>query len=365
MKIFTTAFLLVFSIPAFSVCSTATELNAIGAADIAGLSAGLSIPAPQPVFVEASTGRNGLDPVVITIPGLRFGEIGWGPLEIRNLLKFIKVFFPDKGISEADIVNGMVSFNPRYFFPEDAEDTAGAAYAASRLDDNYMDKKLEEIPGYAQRDLIIIPFSWSRDPGDSKAVIPELQARIIEVCDTFKDSGRPVYILAHSWGSVLAHTALHRAARSRPDLRVDKFITAGSPLVPPNFVVKLFMKLEIKKEGLEPLVSKPSIVRVWRNFWAMRDAYSDAIPAADSNLQADKEVENVEPGLIALILQNKELKIQARKDLFKIRDIRSWHYSYFFDYKASLRSIGKEIFVPVFQPSLSPQVMDSARSPGI
>jgi hypothetical protein len=152
-------------------------------------------------------------------------------------------------------------------------------------------------------------------------------------------------------------------ALARPDVRIEKLITAGSPLVPGNFVVKMFMKLEVRKEKLENRISKPAVVKVWRNFWAMRDAYSNAIPAADSNFQADAEVENLEPTLIDIILHKKPLRKEARKDLFKMRDIKAWHSAYFFDYKATLKSISKEIFVPVFQPALAPQVMDCADKP--
>jgi hypothetical protein len=376
----------------FAPCpAAAADLNGLSAAEVRELSSGLALPqplpafeespltgpvagaagtqgqaakapAPLPAFTEALTPKNGLDPVVITVSGLKFGEIGWGSLELRNFLRAIQFFFRDKEISEADIVNGVVSFSPRYFFPEDDEDARELPVQdPARLDDNYLEQKLKEIPGYDNHSVIVVPFAWSRDPGDSKQTVPLLQARITEVYDTFKDSGRPIYILAHSWGSVLSHTALHRVARARPDVRIDKFITAGSPLVPANFVVKLFMKLEIRKERLEKRVRKPASVRTWRNFWALRDAYSNLIPAADSNYQADAEVENVEPTLIDIILHKKPLRKEARKDLFKIRDIKAWHGAYFFDYRASLKSIDKEIYVPVFQPAVAPQLVDCAK----
>ncbi len=347
----------------FSLLSQAPafELDSLGASDIQELTADLRLPEPRQAYAEVLDARNGLDPVVITIPGLKFGEIGYGCLELKNILRFIQAFFRNKEISETDIVNGIVGFSPRYFFPEDEEAGAEAKHDPARLDDNYLETKLKEIPGYDQHNVIIVPFTWSRDPGDTKATLPVLQARIIEIYDAYKNTGRPVYILAHSWGSMLAHTALHRVGTERPDVRIDKLITAGSPLVPANFVVKMFIKLEVTKEKLEKRVTKPAVVKVWRNIWAMRDAYSNEIPAADSNFQADAEVENVEPTLIDLILHNKLLKKEARKDLFKIRDIKAWHGSYFYDYQASLTSIQKEIFVAVFRPILAPQVVDCSK----
>lgn len=359
-----TALAAVLAVLALSAPSAALELNALGKADIQELSSDLKIPVPLPALDESLTQKNGLDPVIITIPGLKFGEIGWGCLEIKNIIRFVQIFFRSKEISEEDIANGLVAFNPRYFFHNEEEDEdAPAASEMERMPDNYLELKLQELPGYADHNLVILPFAWSRDPADSKKTLPELQARIIEVYDTYKASGRPVYILAHSWGSMLAHTALHRVGQVRPDVRIEKLITAGSPLVPANIVAKLFVKLEVKKEGLEKRVSKPAIVGTWRNFWAARDAYSNAIPAADSNYQADSAVENLEPVLINLILHNKLLKKEARRDLFKIRDIKAWHGSYFFDYKASLKSIGKEISVAVFAPALAPQVIHCSENP--
>lgn len=367
MKITGIAFAALFTVTTPGSAASAAGLNALGASDIRELTADLDLPAPppQPALVEALLPRNGLDPVIITVPGLRFGEIGWGSLEIRNILRFFQFFFRNRELSEADIASGIVAFNPLYFFPpEDREEEALlAASDLDRMPDNYLELKLREIPGYAEHNVVIIPFAWSRDPGDTKKTLPELQALITEVYDSYKDSGRPVYILAHSWGSVLSHTALHRVARARPDVRVEKFITAGSPLVPGNWVTRIFVKLEALKGGLRKRVTKPSIVGTWRNFWAARDAYSNAIPAADSNYQADGKVEKVEPLLLTLILHSKPLKKQALRDLFKIRDIKAWHGSYFFDYQASLKSISKEIEIAVFKPELAPHVIQCSESP--
>ncbi len=359
MKIIRTIFAAAAAVFTLYSASFAQELNAIKAADISGLSADISLPpAPFPALDEALTRKNGLDPVIITVPGLKFGEIGWGSLEIRNVLRLVQFFFPGKEISEADIVNGFVAFNPRYFFQEDDKEGDGlTASDLDRLPEDYLELKLKEIPGYDSHNIVIHPFSWSRDPGDTKRTVPQLQALITGVYDTYKDSGRPIYILAHSWGSVLSHTALHRVGSARPDVRIEKFITAGSPLVPGNIVTKLFMRLEVLKGRLQRRVTKPRMVGTWRNFWAARDAYSNAIPAADSNYQADAKVENLEPLLLQLILHNKLLKKQAGRDLFKLRDIKAWHGSYFFDYEASLKSISKEIAVDVFKPELAPQII--------
>ena len=363
MKMIKTAFITIFTVLTLAAQAPAVELNALNAAAVQNLTAGLELPLPKAAMDEILEPKNGLDPVVITVPGLSFGEIGIGPLEIKHFLKLINIFFPKKQVNAEELVSRFLAFNRDYFFLEDGEDLNELAgnTAEKRLPDNYLELKLREIPGYQDHDIVIKPFPWSRDPGDSELTVPELEKKIIEVYDAYKGSGRPVYILAHSWGSVLTHTALHRVQRYRPDVSIDKLVTAGSPLMPANFVVKLFLSLEIKTEHLEKAVSKPAILKTWRNIWAMRDAYSNAITAADANYQADAAVENVEPTLINLILHNKLLKKEARKDLFKIRSIKDWHSSYFFDYQATLKSIQKEISVAIFRPHLAPEVMDCGK----
>jgi pimeloyl-ACP methyl ester carboxylesterase len=358
MNMIKTAAAAVFSIITLAVSAPAAELNAIKAADVPALSSGADLPA---VIREAAEPQHGLDPAVVTVPGLSFGEIGWGPLELKHFFKVFHMLFPSKKLNEESFADALVSFNKDYFLIEndqDVQDLAAASAANNRLPDNYLELKLREIPGYENHHLVIVPFNWSRDPGDTEKTIPELEKKIIEAYDANKATGRPFYILAHSWGSVLAYEALLRAQADRPDVKVDKLITAGSPLIPANFVVKLFVNVEIHKEHLEKAVVKPADVKVWHNLWAKRDPYSNAIPQADANYQVDASVENVEPTLIDLIIKNNPLRKDAKRDLFKIRDIKAWHGSYFYDYKAELVSLHKEIYVPIFQPVLAPQVVD-------
>ena len=365
LKMIKTAFTAVFVVFALTAATNAVELNTVKKKDVQQLTADLQLPAPELAVSEALLPKDGLDPVVITVPGLKFGEIGWGPFELKNFIRIFRKLFPDNDLDEADIVNGFVAFDKSYFFTDDEETVADlAAQTPQRaMPDNYLELKLKEIPGYENHDIKIAPFTWSRDPGETEQAVPELAKTIAATYDAYKNTGRPLYILAHSWGSILTHEALHRLETSRPDIKIDKLITADSPLVPANFVVKIFLKVETDKEHLLKAVTKPASVKDWHNIWAKRDAYSNAIPAADTNYQTDAAVENVEPTLIDLILHNKLLKKEARHDLFKIRDIKAWHASYFYDFKASLLSIHKEIFIPIFRPILAPQVMDCAKTP--
>ncbi len=366
MKTFKNAFIAVITLCAVSAAAPALpELNSLTGADIPKLSDSLDLQIPKPSIAETVAVREGSDPVVITVAGLKFGEIGWGPFELRNLFKLIDLFFPGNTSDGLSWWERVKAFYSEHLFLENDEDVRAMEQTSTRhrWPDNYLETKLQSIPGFQLHDIVVIPFPWSREPSDTNTTVPLLENRIIEIYDTYKATGRPIYILAHSWGTVLAHEALHRVEIRRPDVKIAKLITAGSPLVPSNPVVELFLRCEVYKEHLTRAVTKPANVGVWHNLWAKRDMYSNAIPAADSNYQADANVENVEPLLIQLILHNKLLKADARHDLIKMRNIKDWHAAYFFDYKASLKSLGKEIFVPIFRPVVAPEVMNYPKKP--
>jgi pimeloyl-ACP methyl ester carboxylesterase len=330
----------------------ALELAAMRAADVTALPA-IEVSSARAIS-DALLETDGLDPVVITIPGLSFAEIGPERLELKYLLKIINFFFPHKRITERDLAPHLDAANREYFMLEDGEPVPDLK--SQRVPDNYIEEKLKELPGYANHDLVIIPFKWSRDPDDSETVIPYLAEQIARVHDQYRNSGRPIFILAHSWGTMLSHSALHRLARTRPEVKIKRWITMGSPLMPGNLVVDLFVKVGIKKEQLEKSVSKPASVAQWRNIWAKRDMLSNEVSPADSNTQVDVSVAPLEPQLIDLILHNKPLKKDAKKDLLKVRSIGDWHGSYFYDYRATLKSLQRDIYVPVFGPVLAPQV---------
>ena len=313
----------------------------------------------SPLATEIIEDRNRLGPVVITVSGADFGELGWGPLELKHFIKLLNILFPKKSLNSNDeaLAAAFAQFNKDYFFLTDDGSPLSEPPAAGGRLDNYLEDKLAELPGYAEGNITVIPFNWSRDPEDTGITVPDFEKKLVEVYNTYKGTGRPIYIFAHSWGTVLMHETLHRTAVSHPEVKIDKFISMGSPLMPSNLVVALFAKLEIFKEDFQKAVSKPANLRLWRNFWASRDLASNKITAADANAQIDASVEKLEPVLINLILHDNLLRKAAAKDLLKLRNTGDWHNAYFFDYKASLESLHKEIYLPIFMPMVAPQVI--------
>ncbi|MEW5950265.1 MAG: hypothetical protein GX447_07325 [Elusimicrobia bacterium] len=292
------------------------------------------------------------NPVIITVAGLNFGEIGWGPFEFKNFKKLIALFFPKKSLENPDFEEEFYKEYGEYF----AQEVPEPSRLSVRLPDNYLEQKIKELP-YYNPEMVIIPFAWSREPADTDKTVAEFERKLKEVYKTYGGK-KPIFIIAHSWGSVLMHETLHRLEKSAPDVKIDKLITMGSPLVPSNFVVKLFMKIEISKEDLIKKVTHPQNLRYWKNIWAERDMYSNKIPAADYNIQVDEKVERLEPTLLDIILHNKELRPVAKTDFLTLRDIKAWHGSYMFDYRAYLKSVNKEISLEIFKPVVAPQLLE-------
>ncbi len=293
-----------------------------------------------------------VNPVIITVAGLNFGEIGWGPFEFKNFKKLIALFFPKKSMDEAAFEEEFYKEYADYFAGELPSENGRSI----RLPDNYLEQKIKELPAY-NPEMVIIPFAWSREPSDTEKTVPEFENKLKQIYAVYGGK-KPIFIIAHSWGSVLMHETLHRLEKSAPNVKIDKLVTMGSPLVPSNFVVKLFMKIEVSKEDLLKKVTHPSNLKYWKNIWAERDMYSNAIPAADYNIQVDARVEKLEPTLLDIILHNKELRPVAKTDFLTLRDIKAWHSAYIFDYKAYLKSVNKEIALEVFNPIVVPQLLE-------
>ncbi len=295
-------------------------------------------------------------PVIVTLPGVDFVKVGIGPLNLYAMKNFFLAHFNNKKPDTQAALEKEL---------EDLDWGAGALSAEDRetlkaepLTDNYLEILLKEQPEYSLLQPTIIPLVWSMDPADSNKALPGIVARLEQIGDANKDSGRPVYILGHSWGSVLLHEALRRLAARRPDLKFDRFVTTGSPLVPAGATMVFFVNLKKFVETISVKVSKPANVGRWVNVWASRDIFSNAVPAADENIRIDASLEKAEAALVALIAKNTAEKPQAKKDLGDLRHIIRWHGAYYKDFKASLKSINTEIDLRVFRPVLVPQVLN-------
>lgn len=299
-------------------------------------------PAPEPPPPAALSGR----PVVISIVGVDFTEIGIGKLELSYIKKIIEHFRPGKAVDMELFESRMAAV---------AEDAAMSDMYKVRQPDDYLDARLAEVLPGGKYD--IVPIRWSRDPDESDEAVPVVMEGIRKVFAQARREGRPVYLVAHSWGTVLAHTALHRLAVSEPEVRIDKLLTLGSPLVPGQWWLKIFMKLEISAGDLQRFVAKPANVGRWVNLWARNDYFSNEIGAADRNLLEDEFTPELESRVKKAAAADVSLAWEAARDLFFLKGLKTWHFAYIYDFNVFLRTLRENhdrvIFAPVISQELA------------
>lgn len=305
--------------------------------------AALAAPAPAPEASRPEPQGRGR-PVVISIVGVDFAEVGIGKLELAYFKKIIAHFRPGKGVDAALFDSRMAAVR------EDAQ--LNEAY--KRLPDDYLDARLREAlpPGGYE----IVPVRWSRDPDESDAAVPLVEAELKRICAAAKSQGRPVYLVAHSWGTVLAHTALHRLAASAPEARVDKLITLGSPLVPGHWWLQLFVDAQVGAGQLQQYVKKPANTGYWLNLWAGNDYFSNEIAAADRNLRQDGFTADLERRVKLAAEADHSLRPAALRDLFFLKSLKTWHFAYIYDFRIFLKTLRENHERAIFGPAVSAEL---------
>ena len=227
-------------------------------------------------------------------------------------------------------------------FDKDAAKTAAAsarlrgllgATAPSKADDAYLERALTARLAAAGRHDLVVPLPWSRDPEQTAATEADFESWLPQIYAAAAAAHKPVYVVAHSWGTVLMHDVLTALAAQGSPVRVDRFVSLGSPLVPSNGLVKLFDGLELPSKDFGALAAKPANTAVWRNFWGARDVFSNAIPKADANYRVDGGADG-DAGLLRLAVLDPALDAQALADLATLDNFSLWHSSYYAGYDA-------------------------------
>lgn len=268
-------------------------------------------------------------PIVATVPGIAPERLGVG-VELGQLEALWRWLFPgqapDSKLLAADVsAMGARSAAADFAFMGPDDYLADAARAAG--DRNRLTFEVANIP-------------WSRDPSNTVAEVESVKAMLTNL--SRQAGGRPLYLVCHSWGSVLAHEALTRLAREGRPVRVRRFVTFGSTLQPSRVYTWLFKRYHQVTHGISWTVEKPEGVEVWLNFWAANDPYSGPIDVADLNVQVDTEV----PPLIVRLKQAARAGASwntVEKDLFSLTNAGRWHGSYFHGFKARLAALGLDV----------------------
>ena len=121
-----------------------------------------------------------------------------------------------------------------------ALEMAKKAFGIDKLSETVIDKKLHDLHQYYE----------------VRKVRKKLRARLKKVIT--KNSGKRIMIVAHSMGTIIAYDTLRAMGRTQDMVKIDHFVTIGSPLGMPH------VKLKIAEENAA--VRTPSCVRKWTNF---------------------------------------------------------------------------------------------------
>jgi pimeloyl-ACP methyl ester carboxylesterase len=204
--------------------------------------------------------------------------------------------------------------------------TTGPRYSCPSGDDQIENWMKETLKG---RNALVVPFRWTRNPRKSREALADFARWLPQVYAAAKKAGKPIYIVAHSWGSMLSYTMMKKLMRNSPPIGVDRFITLGSPLVPNQAWLRTLVSAAVLSEGLAFRIDPLNNVGPWINFLAGRDPISGRIAAADRNVRVDELADPYEKELIGAYHGiNGEISRQAEKDLALLGNLRIWHHSY-------------------------------------
>jgi pimeloyl-ACP methyl ester carboxylesterase len=322
-------------------------------APVESVQLGTPVQADAPVdFKFNPEDVKGKDVVVLSVCGLNFGSIGIGGFQVDMLLWYYHRLFPNKPIPvklQNDIVQAVHALSA----PVDK--LQGNSFGSA---DNYLEDALRGQLSGAGKKYLVVPMPWTRNPQKSDAAVADFKAWTAQVYAAAQKNGKPVYVVAHSWGTLLALETLEGLSKEGSPVHVEKLVTLGSPLVPSQWWVKLFVRLEEHFQGMEQKVSKPANVKTWINFWAKRDQFSNSIPLADGgncrvDAPADPLAEMIQRALFNPLSAIKKL---AAKDWLALNSIDSWHGSYMFGYHQFFPSIKQTADIEVFGPDILPKL---------
>jgi pimeloyl-ACP methyl ester carboxylesterase len=310
------------------------------------LRSGASAPPPAAGPLEER-----LTPIVLTISGVHPGEIGVG-VEFRHLVALWNWVFP----GEAPDTEKIRAEQEEMRIELEQVGSEGDLGDPGR---NYIDEFVRRVAAERRLRLEVEGFTWTRDPGDSRVTL----SRLLETLEGIRarGAGRPVHIIAHSWGSVLSHSALIELERAGKPFPVARFVTMGSPLVPLNLFERIFGSWPSVERALQARVRRPAGVARWVNLYAANDPFAGRVAAADENARIDERVEGYERRLDGALAGGGDPAV-IRLDRRRLKSGYGWHAAYFGRFKAGLTSLGETVDWPIASEQLPRILPPGARA---
>lgn len=271
------------------------------------------------------------DAVVVTVCGLDFSDLEKAILD--------RLFAKDEG--------KVATATPRL------DKLAPNKTSPANSDNTYLEDALSGMLAKAGKHYLVVPLPWTRDPEKTDAAEAQFATWLPQVYAAAAANKKPLYVFAHSWGTMLTHDVLVSLAAHGSPVHVDAYVTVGSPLMPSDGLIKLFDGMELPSQDFGALAAKPANVAVWRNFWGKRDLFSNSIPAADVNSRVDGGADH-DDTLLDIAVLDPFLTAQALKDLAIMNDLSLWHASYYAGYDQSFPSIKSQLDLDIPDAQVMP-----------
>jgi len=234
---------------------------------------------------------------------------------------------------------------------------AGAvAQVKAAHNDTYMEDWINSA--LKEKNVLVVPFRWTRNPNKSDQALADFNTWLPQVYDAAQKAHKPLYIVAHSWGTLLSYTMLKSLMQASSPIHLDRFVTVGSPLVPSTTWVDALVSAGILYEGLAYYIDPLTNVGPWINLLAKRDPFASVVPAANKNIQVDASADPYEDEVNnAYKHGDSATSAQAAKDLKLFSDISTWHSSYGDNIHLVLPSINKTLDIDVVHDYLIPDAL--------
>lgn len=132
-------------------------------------------------------------------------------------------------------------------------------------------------------------YAWSGDIAQTRPAVEDLKRNLLQAVEVARNDGRPLMVVAHSWGGVLSYLALRELGEGGKlkEGDVDLLLTIHTPLgmrtPDPNLATVALARQQVVYGAVRQFAKgelRPVQAGAWRNYWSPRDWLSGPIAAA-------------------------------------------------------------------------------------